>query len=131
MVRATNPAAPTSPSVVDDEADILAQIDQLILQFWDRDICTGIHKKRTPVTVTWYFPEECQGRTDSFPKQSPHEWKGDTWGVRQMARIDFYRGKQSDDRTNAQWKEWAKKLKNVWEESRLMNCREHVSAQWM
>ena len=51
---------PTSPSVVDDEADILAQIDQLILQFWDRDICTGIHKKRTPVTVTWYFPAECQ-----------------------------------------------------------------------
>ena len=48
-----------------------------------------------------------------------------------MARIDFYRGKQSDDRTNAQWKEWAKKLKNVWEESRLMNRREDVSAQWM
>ena len=48
-----------------------------------------------------------------------------------MARIDFYRGKQSDDRTNMMWKEWAKKLKNVWEESRLMNRREDVSAQWM
>lgn len=121
---------PATPLLIESTNTLFDRMDQLMLKFWGFDRETAKHTPvtDTPVTVTWRFP---RGPPDRFPKQSPHKWNGSTWGVRQMARIDFYRGKQSDDKTNVEWKEWAKRLRGTFVESRLIASQEDVSAQWM
>ena len=64
--------------------------------------------------------------------RNPLIWQGDERHVKQMARIDFYRGEQEDDLQNVEWEAWLQNMPCVMiGPLRLNRMEAGARAQWM
>ena len=76
----------------------LPRLDDLIARFWSGG-----------TLVRWHTP----GRGGCYPDSPVLQWDGSCQCVRQMARVDFLRGKQKDDQSNVIWDSWARRMQHT------------------
>lgn len=98
------------------ETDALKRMETAILQFW-------LHVE----VVDWYTG----GSGGHEPAVRQLSWFGDFTSITQMARIDFYRGRQQDDRSNPQWAHWFGQMPRLSTEKTGQPDSVKQTANWM
>ena len=104
---------PSPMSLPLEVMDGLQELNRLINLFWLRTY-----------TVTWHT----LGGGGWFPSAKSFKWRGGEDGVKQMARLDFQRGKAQDDKANVIWDSWARRLDHV---QNIHDMTPGSRAQWM